>query len=104
VYAFEDQPFIPLEFADAAYRFGHPQIRATYRLNDRTAGLRIFPDLAGARPIPSAHVVDWSHFFVFPNSPELQARQRIAVRLAHPLLDLPEEIVGKTDRPEERSS
>jgi len=103
VYAFEDQPFIPLEFADAAYRFGHPQIRATYQLNASTRGLTIFPDLAGTRPIPSAHVVDWSRFFVIPNCPEPQASRRIAPRLAHPLIDLPEEIVGKVQRPEDRS-
>ena len=38
IYAFKGQPFIPVEFADAAYRFGHPQIRARYRLNDGAAG------------------------------------------------------------------
>lgn len=103
IYAFEDHPFIPLEFADAAYRFGHPQIRATYQLNDHATGLTVFPGLAGARPIPSAHAVDWSRFFVFPDRHLPQASKRIAARLAHPMMDLPEEIVGKVNRPEDRS-
>ena len=40
-------PFIPLEFADAAYRYGHAQIRHTYRLNDAAPAVPIFPDLIG---------------------------------------------------------
>ena len=103
VYAFEDQPFIPLEFADAAYRFGHPQIRATYQLNHSARDLTIFPDLAGARPVPSARVVDWRCFFAFPGREAPQASKRIAARLAHPLIDLPEEVLGKIERPEDRS-
>lgn len=102
-YAFHKQPFIPLEFADAAYRFGHPQIRATYALNDRAQGLTVFPNLAGARPVPSAHVLDWSRFFVIPGRPAPQASRRIAASLVHCLIDLPESITGATERPEERS-
>ena len=32
------ETYIPFEFADAAYRYGHSQMRHTYRLNDRLAG------------------------------------------------------------------
>jgi hypothetical protein len=31
IYAFKGRPFIPVEFADATYRSGHPLIRATYQ-------------------------------------------------------------------------
>jgi hypothetical protein len=103
IYAFKGQPFIPVEFADAAYRFGHPQIRGTYQLNDRAGGLAIFPDLAGTRPVPAAHVVDWARFFVIPGRRLPQASKRINARLAHALISLPESVVGETERPEEHS-
>src|SRR5262245_29011298 len=38
-------PFIPLEFADGAYRYGHGQIRCRYQLNGRSAAVPMFPDL-----------------------------------------------------------
>src|SRR4029077_20406145 len=44
-----DQPFIPLEFADAAYRYGHSQIRHRYQLNSAAGAVRILPDLLGFR-------------------------------------------------------
>lgn len=103
LYAYEGRPFIPVEFADAAYRFGHPQMRPTYRLNDEAAGLAIFPDLAGTRPVPSAHRVDWSRFFTIPGRRPPQASKRIDARLPHALMDLPESVVGETERPEEHS-
>jgi len=103
IYAFEGQPFIPVEFADAAYRFGHPQIRSTYQLNNDTAGVTIFPDLAGTRPVPSAYRVDWARFFAIPGRPAPQASKRIDTRLPHALIDLPESVVGETERPEEHS-
>jgi hypothetical protein len=33
-YMYPDQPYIPVEFADAAYRYGHSQVRSLYTLND----------------------------------------------------------------------
>jgi hypothetical protein len=42
---------IPVEFSDAAYRFGHSQITPTYRLNDRTGEATIFPDCLGGNPV-----------------------------------------------------
>ena len=103
IYAFKGHPFIPVEFADAAYRFGHPQIRSTYQLNDRAGGLAIFPDLAGTRAVPAAHVVDWARFFVIPGRGLPQPSKHINARLVHALINLPESVVGETERPEERS-
>lgn len=103
IYAFSGQPYIPVEFADAAYRFGHPQIRAAYQVNDRAGALAIFPDLAGMRPVPAARTVDWEWFFAFPGGRAPQATRRIGPRLAHALIDLPQSVVGDTERPEERS-
>src|SRR5205823_2163574 len=40
-----DEPFMPLEFSVAAYRFGHSMVRPGYRLNDAIDPLPIFaPD------------------------------------------------------------
>jgi hypothetical protein len=103
IYAFKGHPFIPVEFADAAYRFGHPQIRATYQLNDGAAGLTVFPDLAGTRPVPAGRAVDWARFFAVPGRPAPQPSKRINARLVHALIDLPEAVVGATERPEQRS-
>jgi hypothetical protein len=35
-YRARDEPFMPLEFSVAAYRFGHSMVRPGYRLNDET--------------------------------------------------------------------
>lgn len=96
------QAFIPIEFADAAYRFGHSQIRVRYQLNDAKTAV-VFPDLAGGRPVPSDRTVDWRYFFALDNAIAPQASRRIGPRLAHTLIDLPEEVVGATPRPEYHS-
>src|SRR4051794_5395134 len=44
------QGYIPLEFADAAFRYGHSQIRHTYRLVDGGPAVPLFPDLVGFGP------------------------------------------------------
>lgn len=101
-YQFDDQPFIPIEFSDAAYRFGHSQIRAVYQLNDSASGA-IFPDLAGFRPVPAARVIDWRRFFAVDPQQPPQPSRRIDARVAHPLITLPDAVVGTPEYPEERS-
>ena len=44
---FEGRPFIPVEFSDGAYRFGHAQIRDAYDVNRGFRGVPIFPALVG---------------------------------------------------------
>ena len=45
--------WIPLEFADAAYRYGHSQIRERYQVNRQAEPVPLFPDLLGFRPVPA---------------------------------------------------
>ena len=97
-----DHPFIPVEFADAAFRFGHAQIRLSYKLN-AAASAPIFPDLAGGRPIPRARVVDWRYFLSLDGGVMPQFSKRIAPRMAHTLIDLPESIVGPAPQQEYHS-
>jgi hypothetical protein len=97
-----DQPFIPIEFSDGAYRFGHSQIRTEYQLNDHASG-RIFPDLTCGCQTIQAHVVDWRYFFDLDSARPPQPSRRIDARLVHPLIQLPTHIVGATEFPEQAS-
>ena len=93
------RPYIPVEFADAAYRFGHAQVRVSYQLNDR-ASAGVFPELAGGQAIAGAHIVDWRRFLAIDPAVSPQASRRIEPRMAHTLIDLPESVVGQTTLPE----
>jgi len=93
----EGQPQIPLEFADAAYRYGHSQIRRGYRLRADGPALPLFPDLLGFQPVPASRRVDWSQLFQFPDRPVPQAAKRIDGRLARCLIQLPMAITGAVE-------
>jgi len=102
-YAYTDQPYIPVEFADAAYRYGHSQIRSVYTLNDGGAKGQVFPDCAGTCPVPHDRAVDWPYFFHIDNKRPPQASKRIDTVLSHSLIDLPTSVVGNTEIPEQHS-
>jgi Animal haem peroxidase len=86
--------WIPLEFADAAYRYGHSQIRERYRVNRDAEPVPLFPDLLGFRPVPAALAVDWSCLVDLPGRPPAQRARRIDGRLAGSLIRLPEALSG----------
>ena len=88
------QPFIPLEFADAAYRYGHSQIRHVYALNDSSKPTAIFPDLIGFRPVRADQRVDWTHLFDANGHPQAQRAKRIDGRLVAALIALPVALTG----------
>jgi hypothetical protein len=90
----EDEPFIPLEFADAAFRYGHSQIRHAYRLNDQTGPLPVFPDLVGFRPVAPERAVSWDFLFDLPGRPARQPAKKIDGRLPGSLIQLPRDITG----------
>lgn len=110
---------LPLEFSDAAYRFGHSIIRTVYRLNVPMRGTpeerKSNPAMAGRKAIfaaaensglngfrefPREWGIDWSLFFETRArlTPELvgtgprrvQAAYKIDTALANPLAHLPE--------------
>ena len=76
----DDRPFMPVEFAVAAYRFGHSLIRPFYIIND-TGIVDVFGanggrNLNGGRPIPSDLVIDWKNILPdLGNSPARAAAQ-----------------------------
>jgi hypothetical protein len=89
--------FIPLEFADAAYRYGHCQIRQQYRLNRETDPVPIFPDLLGFRPVKRERTVDWTLLFDTPGAPAAQRAKKIDGRLPRSLIQLPVAITGEVE-------
>jgi hypothetical protein len=89
--------WIPLEFADAAYRYGHSQVRERYRVNRDAEPAPLFPDLLGFRPVPDVLTVDWSYLFDLPGRPPAQRAKRIDGRLAGSLIQLPQAITGAGD-------
>jgi hypothetical protein len=67
---FDGDPFMPVEFSGAAYRFGHSMVRPGYLMSPSTPGeLPILPipgkpeSLRGFRVLPRDLVVNWHFFF-----------------------------------------
>jgi hypothetical protein len=89
--------FIPLEFADAAYRYGHCQIRHEYLVNRDSAPVPLFPDLLGFGPVPARRVVDWTLFFDAPGTRSAQRAKKIDGRLVQSLIELPIAIAGASE-------
>src|SRR6266436_2719163 len=92
-----ENAFIPLEFADAAYRYGHCQIRHRYKLNRETEPVPVFPDLLGFRPVPRARAVDWTLLFDAPGTERAQRAKKIDGRLVQALIQLPVAITGECE-------
>ncbi|MBS1661465.1 MAG: heme peroxidase [Bacteroidetes bacterium] len=99
IYSFKKDPFIPIEFSVAAYRFGHSMIRPIYRLNETlTDRQTIFSgdgnrSLNGFREFPSNWAIDWDLFFDPGGAPtigtnRIQKAYKIDTSLVNPLGDL----------------
>ena len=94
---------IPLEFADAAYRFGHSQMRDRYRLRPGGPALKLMPDLIGFRPTPADRVVHWPLLLDVPGQPPAQRAKAIDGRLPNSLIHLPADITGVVDDDDQAS-
>jgi len=94
------EPFIPLEFADAAYRYGHSQIRHKYVVNDSGDSVRIFPDLLGFRPVAANQAINWTRLFDSPGRPPAARAKKIDGRLVGALIALPAAVAGDGEVPE----
>jgi hypothetical protein len=92
----EGEPFIPVEFADAAYRYGHSQIRQLYRLQPEGPLLPVFPDLIGFGPVGERRV-DWSLLFDVPGRSEAQRAKPLDGLLPTSLIQLPQAITGAVE-------
>jgi Animal haem peroxidase len=95
----QNNPFMPVEFSVAAYRYGHSQVRPRYDLNQVVTDRPIFipgekvgelDDLRGFRPLPGAWTIDWSFFLDVPGAAKKpQLSRKIDARLSGGLFDLP---------------
>jgi heme peroxidase len=103
---FDGEPFMPLEFSGAAYRFGHSMIRDTYNFNRvfadplQVPGASFVADLGllftftgkggmnGEPTLPSNWVIDWRRFFPVGDPALLNFARRIDPTLAEGLLRL----------------
>jgi hypothetical protein len=97
------EAFIPLEFADAAYRYGHGQVRHSYRLTGDGTAYPLFPDLVGFGPISSDHQLDWAQVFDFAGRSPAQRAKRLDGRLPASLIGLPHQLTGDGGSAADRS-
>ncbi len=107
-YKWRNEPFIPVEFAVAAFRFGHSQVRPSYRMNfgpatDQDVFLRIFDDTPAnaasndpndmrggckpGQPRPPRRFIDWQTFFDFGDG-KSRNNKKIDTKLSSVLMDL----------------
>jgi Animal haem peroxidase len=98
-----NKPYMPVEYAGAAYRFGHSMIRAEYEVQDGHTvpifGQDGYEDLRGNRQIPASLWIDWNYFFDIPgmDTPDDRNMARlIDTQISLPLTKLPPTVVAPT--------
>ncbi len=95
-YDWRNEPFIPVEFAVAAYRFGHSQVRPFYAANNQFRAPIFNAELDSNEPDPDdlrggkrapRRFVEWSGFFDLGG--QIQPSKLIDTTLSTPLFALP---------------
>jgi hypothetical protein len=111
------KPMMPIEFAVAAYRFGHSMLRPSYAINEDKGEVEgelveaaLFGEqptdsnLNGKRPCPPRLAIDWRFFFDIPdggtlaNADRRNAARKLDSDLSVPLFALPESVIPPPDR------
>jgi len=107
VFSWEKDPFIPVEFSVAAYRYGHSMVRPIYRLNQTLKDRQVIfgkpfselkasdqktavENLDGFRQFPLTWAIDWDLFFNPGNASllgisRIQKSYKIDTSLVNPL-------------------
>jgi hypothetical protein len=84
---------MPVEFAVAAFRFGHSQVRRAYRITEGGGFVQVFSttgnDLRGGRPITQDHVIFWPNFLPINGQPPVNIGRKIDTLLSSGLFFLP---------------
>lgn len=109
VYRWKEQPFIPVEFSVAAYRFGHSMVRNSYRTNSDVhesadVFIPIFNNVAqstgnnlrGFRKLSALNIIQWDWFLDMESSKGQfpQRARNIDTKLSNALSFLHEEMTG----------
>jgi hypothetical protein len=82
--------FMPVEFSVAAYRFGHSQIRDTYRFNQVFNNSEFFWAFTfTGRVVPSDWIINWRSFFTVDGVPAGNMARKIDTRVAFSMGQLP---------------
>jgi len=115
-YTFRNNPFMPVEFSVAAYRFGHSMVRPIYRLNTTLPDRQVIfsldaqvDNLVGFREFPANWGIEWNLFFDFGNNPpklgptRIQPAYKIDSSLVNPLGKLPPSIAATVPSLAERN-
>ncbi len=114
-FKWRNQPYMPVEFSTAAYRFGHSMVRNSYQTNKphRENTTRFVPlfdntpgtsgdDLRGFRPVLKENVIQWNWFLEMgsggPSMP--QKARKIDTKLSNALAFL--HANPDTDHPENK--
>lgn len=103
VYDWKNQPYMPIEFSGAAYRFGHSMVRNAYKPNNGNSPDEFVPifsntvpeprSLKGFRPMQVQNTIQWDRFLEMETSdgPEFPLHtRRIDTRLSNALAFLHE--------------
>ncbi|MGB1288083.1 MAG: peroxidase family protein, partial [Aggregatilineales bacterium] len=116
IYHWKYNPFMPVEFSVAAYRFGHSMVRNAYKTNqenrttdpngddifklvplfDNASGVNTDNSLRGFRPVGASNIIQWDWFLDMPSSiGEFPQRARkIDTKLSNALVFLHEAAPG----------
>ena len=106
-YKWNNEPFIPVEFSVAAYRFGHSQVRPSYRANFTGNGGNPFIGMIFGNPganladpddlrggcRAARRFVGWSTFFDFGDN-QARRNKKIDTKLSSALFSLPTSVVS----------
>lgn len=87
-----NDPYIPVEFSVAAYRFGHSMIPQDIKIQKGKTSHALFGKILGMgfTPLDSkAGVVDWHELFSLSPKRKVQMAEKLDSKMASILLDLP---------------